>query len=619
MPRIAQHFVSERLIPAIDIVEFIGHTVPLKKSGSGYVCCCPFHQEKTPSFHVSPERQTYYCFGCREHGNVLSFLMKLRNLRFPEAVEELARSCGIEVEYEAGSGGDAQQSLRYKSWYALMSDAADYYQYLLMRNPRAGEYCTITRGLSSEIVAGFQLGYAPDEFDYLHKGFIENAGRESDLLTLGLLRLNRSGTGTYCAFRNRIMIPIRDTRGRVIGFGGRLLPRPEQQDGGGEARSEAKYINSPTDSPLFRKGRVVFGLYEALRANNHALRRLVLVEGYMDVIALAMAGISYAAAAMGTATTPEQLREIFAHTSEVVFCYDGDAPGRNAAWHALEAVTPFLSQGRSVRFAFLPEGEDPDSLVRAHGARAFEQVLEASLPYAEYLVSYCRQRHDLSDSNQLSAFLSETMGMIARIPEEALRLVTLQVLAEAAHMAEDSLRAMLRRNMEEAAAARPAPPPAEPGRTDGVLTTPMRRLVAFVLQRPQTVAALSGELALGHFADLCRRLGVRGIEQLCGYLAQIEERSDINAAQFLERARGTAEESAVSRLIEADLGLPETEDEETAVRSCAGLFIRLLGQVLHAGLDECRSALEGGGGEMSRDQAELIHAIQHVQLLRFTN
>ena len=619
MPRIAQHFVSERLIPAIDIVDFIGRMVPLKKSGSGYVCCCPFHQEKTPSFHVSPERQMYYCFGCREHGNVLSFVMKLRNLRFPEAVEELARSCGIEVEYEAGSGGDPQQSLRYKTWYALMNEVAEHYQYLLMRSPQAREYCTVTRGLSPEVMAGFQLGYAPDEFDYLHRGFIGSADRESDLLTLGMLRLNRSGTGTYCAFRHRLMIPIRDTRGRVIGFGGRILPRSQQENGGGEARSEAKYINSPTDSPLFRKGRVVFGLYEALRANNHVLRRLVLVEGYMDVIALSMAGISYAAAAMGTATTAEQLREIFSYTSEVVFCYDGDNAGRTAAWHALEAVTPFLCQGRSVRFAFLPEGEDPDSLVRAHGAQAFEQVLEASLPYAEYLVSYCSQHRDLSDSNQLSAFLSETMGMIARIPEEALRLVTLQVLAETAHMAEDSLQAMLRRNMEEEAAARPAPVRPQEGSSDGVLTTPMRRLVAFVLQRPQTVSALSGELELGRFTDLCRRMGVRGTEQLCGYLAQIEERSDINAAQFLERARGTAEESVVSRLIEADLGLPETADEEAADRSCAGLFIRLLGQVLHGGLDECRSALEGGAGEMSRDQAELIHAIQHVQLLRFTN
>ena len=361
MGRIPQNFIDE-LIARADIVEIIGARVQLKKSGREYKACCPFHAEKTPSFWVSPDKQFYHCFGCGKHGTVLGFLMDHDHMAFPEAVEELATRLGLEVPREALAAGGARRAD--EPLYELMARVARFYTESLAHEPRARDYVA-KRGLTPETLERFAIGYAPNSWNELLRRCGADDAERKRLTDAGLIVERaqlQGGERYYDRFRDRIMFPIRDARGRVIAFGGRII------DAG-----EPKYLNSP-ETVLFHKGRELYGLYETRRARPN-LSRLIVVEGYMDTVRLHQAGLDYAVATLGTATTPEHFRRLFRLVATVVFAFDGDRAGRAAAWRALQQALPEAREGREIRFLFLPEGHDPDTLVGAEGRAAFEERL----------------------------------------------------------------------------------------------------------------------------------------------------------------------------------------------------------------------------------------------------
>ena len=356
--RIPQSFIDE-LVARADIVEIIGARIQLKKSGREYKACCPFHSEKTPSFWVSPDKQFYHCFGCGAHGTAVGFLMEYEKLSFVEAVEDLAQRAGLELPREArdsrdGGGADLHQ---------VLTQASQFYEQNLQDNARAQVYVK-KRGIDAVTAKKFALGFATDSWNALLTRLGQHEADRQRLLQAGLIiERDRRGEeargaerdgGFYDRFRDRLMFPIRDSRGRVIAFGGRILDQ-----------GEPKYLNSP-ETPLFHKGRELYGLYEARQAHTD-FKRLMIVEGYMDVVRLHQAGITYAVATLGTATTQEHLNKVFRLTGEIVFCFDGDRAGRQAAWRALENALPLARDGRELKFLFLPEDQDPDSLVGEEG------------------------------------------------------------------------------------------------------------------------------------------------------------------------------------------------------------------------------------------------------------
>jgi DNA primase len=427
---IPQHFIDE-LIARADIVEVIGTRVPLKKAGREFKACCPFHGEKTPSFTVSQAKQFYHCFGCGAHGTALGFLMEFDRLSFVEAVEELAARLGLEVPREAGAGPRESSS---EDLHDLMARVAQFYRDNLKDNARAVEYLK-GRGLSGETAARFAIGYAPDSWNALIKRFGEGDAGRRKLSAAGLI-IERTGPGRdtdggyYDRFRDRIMFPIRDARGRVIAFGGRIIEQ-----------GEPKYLNSPETS-LFHKGRELYGLYEA-RQTRQPLNRLLIVEGYMDVVRLHQSGVTYALATLGTATTAEHLNRIFRLSSEVVFCFDGDRAGRAAAWRALENALPQAREGRQLKFMFLPEGHDPDTLVGAEGKDTFEARLAGALPLSEYLVEHLAAQVDLEHVDGRARLAELAKPLLQRIPAGVYRELLLDRLAEAVRMPAAKLAGLL--------------------------------------------------------------------------------------------------------------------------------------------------------------------------------
>jgi len=380
--RIPRVFIND-LLARTDIVDLIDARVKLKKQGKNYHACCPFHHEKTPSFTVNGDKQFYHCFGCGAHGNAVDFLMNYDRLEFVECIEELATMQGLEVPYEVGTGPTPMERHQRQSLYQLMEPLSAFYQQSLKQpaGAPAREYLA-KRGLSDEVINHFAIGFAPAGWDNALKRFGKNADDISSLNDAGMLVTNDQGR-SYDRFRERVMFPIRDKRGRVIAFGGRVLG-----DG------MPKYLNSP-ETDIFHKGRQLYGLYEA-QLKHPTPTRLLVVEGYMDVVALAQFGIDYAVASLGTSTTAEHIQLLFRVTDTVVCCYDGDRAGREAAWRALETALPYLNDGRQLRFMFLPDGEDPDTLVRKEGKEQFEQRMEQAMAYTQG--DYLRQAYQAANS-----------------------------------------------------------------------------------------------------------------------------------------------------------------------------------------------------------------------------
>ncbi|QKJ88730.1 DNA primase [Paramixta manurensis] len=485
--RIPRVFIND-LLARTDIVDLIDVRVKLKKQGKNYHACCPFHNEKTPSFTVNGEKQFYHCFGCGAHGNAIDFLMNYDRLEFVESIEELATLYGLEVPYESGSGPSQLERHQRQSLYQLMSGLSTFYQQALTQSSaaQAREYLA-KRGLSDEVVEHFAIGFAPAGWDNALKRFGRNQEDRQSLIDAGMLVTNDQGR-SYDRFRERVMFPIRDKRGRVIGFGGRVLG-----DG------TPKYLNSP-ETDIFHKGRQLYGLYEAQK-NHPEPTRLLVVEGYMDVVALAQFGIDYAVASLGTSTTADHIQLLFRSTDNVICCYDGDRAGREAAWRALETALPYMNDGRQLRFMFLPDGEDPDTLVRKEGKAAFEARMEQAMPLSTFLFDSLLPQVDLSSRDGRTRLSTLALPLISQIPGDTLRIYLRQELGNKLGILDDSqLEKLLPKQIEKNA---PAAPPQ-------LKRTTMRILVGLLVQNPRLAAMvpslqgleLSGMAGLPLFVEL---------------------------------------------------------------------------------------------------------------------
>lgn len=430
--QISQRFIDD-LLARTDIAELVAERVTLKKAGRNLSGLCPFHDEKSPSFTVSREKQFYHCFGCGAHGNALRFLMEYDRLRFPEAVEQLAARLGVEVEREDDQLSPHQREQaqvrerKREEGANLLELASDWFRHRLgaPEAEHARRYLD-GRGLDASIIDAFAIGFAPESWDALKHHLAEHGVSEAVQAEYGLLVQHEKTGRTYDRFRDRVIFPIRDWKGRTLGFGGRVL---------GDAKP--KYLNSP-ETPVFHKGRELYGLFEARRGGAR-LERLVVVEGYMDVVALAQHGISNAVATLGTAATEDHLKRLYRLVDEVVFCFDGDDAGRRAARRALEVALPVMIDGRQARFLFLPEREDPDSLVRSEGREAFEARIECASPLSEFLFDQAREGLDLKRVEGRERFVSRVLERLRLLPEGLLRSLLMRELANRSGVEMDQL------------------------------------------------------------------------------------------------------------------------------------------------------------------------------------
>jgi DNA primase len=549
--RIPQAFIDE-LLTRTDIIDVIESRVPLKKAGREYKACCPFHDEKTPSFTVSQVKQFYHCFGCGEHGSAITFLMNYEHMEFVEAVEELAQRAGLEVPHE--TAGKTHSGPSTQPRYALLEKVSAWYREQLRSHPqakRAVEYLK-QRGLTGEIAARFNIGYAPPGWENLSgalgkektgkgNGLEAGQGQASTrtlLLELGLTVKREGGEGAYDRFRDRIMFPIRDRRGRTIAFGGRVLDD-----------ATPKYMNSP-ESVVFHKGQELYGLYEARKAVRQ-LVRIVVVEGYMDVVALAQFGIGYAVATLGTATTREHLERLYRTVPEVVFCFDGDRAGRDAAWRALENTLPVLRDGREARFLFLPEGEDPDSLIRKIGSEGFEAQLAEAGHLSDFLFERLSGPLDLDSLDGRARLVNEARPLLASLPDGMFRQLMVERLAALAHTHIDSLTGHLDRPMTPAPAPRPSTPPSRrPGEAAG--KSAVRMAIEILLYQPD----LAGQLDDTEFLSQCDLAGVPLLLELLGLLQQ---HPGLNTGAILEHWREREAGRFLHRLAEWSPGVEAPE------------------------------------------------------------
>ena len=421
---IPKSFIQD-LLNRLDIVDVVERHVPLKKAGANYVACCPFHNEKSPSFTVSQSKQFYHCFGCGAHGTAIGFVMEHVGLGFVEAVEELARGAGMEVPHERSSAAETYQKIA-PDLYEVMQTATRFYREQLKQSPRAIDYLK-RRGLSGEIAAKFGIGYAPEGWQGLAAAFPDY---QSDTLSeTGLVIVNEEDRKRYDRFRDRIMFPIVNVRGQVIGFGGRVLDK-----------GEPKYLNSP-ETPLFEKGRELYGLFQAQKAVR-AAQRVLVVEGYMDVVALAQHGVEYAVATLGTATTPYHVQKLLRLVEHIVFCFDGDKAGQKAAWRALENALPHLQDGKRISFLFLPVEHDPDSFIREFGKESFEQRVQEAMPLSAYLLREVSAGLDLRSQEGRNQLLQRAKPLLTAIAAPATALLLRKEVAALAGVSQAELEAL---------------------------------------------------------------------------------------------------------------------------------------------------------------------------------
>ncbi len=423
---IPEQFIQE-LLNRVDVVDVVDKSVPLKKAGANYVACCPFHNEKSPSFTVSPTKQFYHCFGCGAHGTAISFLMEYNGLSFVEAIHDLAKQIGMVVPQEASSTDKPTKKI-VVGLQEVLQQAAVYYKAELKNSQRAIDYLK-GRGLSGQIAAKFQVGYAPAGWQNLQAIFPEYDN--AVLTTAGLVVENEQGK-RYDRFRDRIMFPIHNQKGEVIGFGGRVI-NPEDTP---------KYYNSP-ETPVFQKGHELYGLFHARRSIREAGRALV-VEGYMDVVALAQYGIDYTVAALGTATTPFHIAKLTRQTDEVVFSFDGDNAGKTAAWRAAMNALPAITDGLKLRFMFLPNGYDPDSYVREFGQAQFEQEMQSAMPLSQYIVEHLTQDNKLNSQEDRVKLLHDAEPILKQIKARGLGLMLRKRIAELAQVSDGEMQSLLK-------------------------------------------------------------------------------------------------------------------------------------------------------------------------------
>ncbi|MBE5214285.1 DNA primase [Pectobacterium sp. A535-S3-A17] len=549
--RIPRVFIND-LLARTDIVDLIDARVKLKKQGKNYHACCPFHHEKTPSFTVNGDKQFYHCFGCGAHGTAIDFLMNYDRLEFVETIEELATMHGLEVPYETGTGPTKQEIHQRHNQYELMGHISSFYQQALQHSVGvpALQYLQ-QRGLSAEVISHFAIGFAPSGWDNVLKRFGEGSDRNV-LNDAGMLVTNDQGR-TYDRFRERVMFPIRDKRGRVIAFGGRVL-----------GNDTPKYLNSP-ETGIFHKGRQLYGLYEAQQSHKD-LKRLLVVEGYMDVVALAQFGIDYAVASLGTSTTAEHIQLLFRATDQVVCCYDGDRAGREAAWRALETALPYLNDGRQLRFMFLPDGEDPDTLVRKEGKAAFEQRMVQALPLSQFLFETLQQQVDMSSADGRTKLGILAMPLIGQVPGETQRLYLRQQLGNKLGILDDS---QLDRLLPKAAELE------QSYQTPQLKVTTMRILIGLLVQNPRLAAEVP-DLAL----EGVEQDKVPGLSLFQDLVKTCNASPRMSMALLLEQYRDSKYYKQLETIAVWNHMIVEEELEEKFRISLAELYDQLLNQRL---------------------------------------
>lgn len=545
--RIPRVFIND-LLARTDIVDLIDARVKLKKQGKNYHACCPFHNEKTPSFTVNGEKQFYHCFGCGAHGNAIDFLMNYDKLEFVETVEELAAMHNLDVPYEAGSGPSQIERHQRQNLYQLLDGLNAFYQQSLTQpNAKDAREYLSRRGLSADVISRFAIGYAPPGWDNVLKRFGGNDENRQSLIDAGMLVTNDKGR-SYDRFRERVMFPIRDKRGRVIGFGGRVLG-----DG------QPKYLNSP-ETDIFHKGRQLYGLYEAQLSSPEPARLLV-VEGYMDVVALAQYDINYAVASLGTSTTADHIQLLFRVTNNVICCYDGDRAGRDAAWRALETALPYMNDGRQLRFMFLPDGEDPDTLVRKEGKDAFEARMEQAQPLSTFLFNSLMPQVDLSTPDGRAQLSTLALPLITQVPGETLRIYLRQELGKKLGILDDSALERLMPQQAEAT-ARAAPT---------LKRTTMRILIGLLLQNPELAPQVPP-------LDALDKNKLPGLGLFAELVNTCLSQPGLTTGQLLEQYRGTKEAATLEKLSMWDDIADKDIAEKTFTDSLNHMFDSMLEQ-----------------------------------------
>ena len=532
---IPQDFIDD-LIARADIVEVVGRRVQLKKAGREFKACCPFHDEKTPSFTVSPAKGFYHCFGCGAHGTAIGFLMEFDHMDFVEAIESLAHSMGVEVPRDESD----KPARRYDELFSLLDTVSRHWQSCLKESPAAVEYLK-NRGIDGSTARRFGIGYAPDGWSNVLDKFGKSPEAIERLLATGLIIAKDNGQH-YDRFRDRIMFPIRDARGRTIGFGGRTLG-----DG------EPKYLNSP-ETVLFHKGRELYGLYEARQALR-SIEQLVVVEGYMDAVALARHGIDFAVATLGTATTSEHLNRLFRLTENVCFAFDGDRAGRKAAWRALENALPMIREGRQVRFLFLPEGHDPDSFVNEFGTDAFLAALADGVALSEFLIKELASQVDMETIDGRARLAELARPLVARVPQGVYRELLIESLADEVGLTSAKLEKMLGSDAPAsiggatAGERRIAARPAAKGQPSVI-----RHAISLVLNYPDA----------GRRADAEKLAGItrKGADLLAALIETVQAEPNITTAGLLERFRHDEQGRHLGKL--AISSLPEDEEFDPA-------------------------------------------------------
>ncbi|GGA82965.1 DNA primase [Arenimonas soli] len=575
MARIPDAFIDD-LLARTDIVEVVGSRVPLKRQGREYSARCPFHDERSPSFTVSPTKQFYHCFGCGAHGTAISFLMNYDRLEFLDAVEELAKRVGMEVPRDTRQRNESGES---RELYLAVDAAAKFFQQQLEGSAKARAYLE-KRGVDAENRARFGIGYAPDGWEGLKSALGTDERRLALLEKVGLFSRNDAGR-VYDKFRDRVMFPIHDRRGRVIAFGGRVM---EKDDG-------PKYLNSP-ETPLFHKGRELYGLWQVRQA--HAkIPRLIVVEGYMDVVALFQYGVNTAVATLGTATTPDHAELLFRNAADVYFCFDGDRAGRGAAWKALESVLPRMRDGRQAFFLFLPDGEDPDSIVRKEGAAGFDARLAQATPLSEFFFNELSKDVNLAGMEGKARLAERAKPLVAGIPDGAFLDLMKQRLTELTGVG------------QRAPAAEPTRPTPSMRGGRGGAPAPRRSLVrtaiALLLQKP----TLSDVIQPPYRFAVLRQPGIPLLVEL---LELVRGRPGITTGAVLEHFAGREEEAALQKL--ALQGFPG--EESAWGHELVDALVQLDRQVSQQRIDELQARIRevGMSGLSDVEKAELreLHA-----------
>lgn len=583
---IPQQFIDD-LIARTDIVDLIDSRVKLKKAGKSHVACCPFHGEKSPSFHVSQDKQFYHCFGCGASGNVISFLMEYDRLDFVDTIEELASMYALEVPRDE-KGKSAKSAQQYSidkqkklDYYELMEQVSQFFRSQLKTHENSDkviEYLK-NRGLSGDVAKTFGIGYSPNDWQVVKDKFCQNGGRfdkerENQLLDTGVLIKNEKGR-IYDRFRDRVMFPIRDRRGRVIGFGGRVLDD-----------STPKYLNSP-ETPIFHKGLELYGFFEAKQANRD-LKRLLVVEGYMDVVALAQHGVSWSVASLGTSTTSEQIQLMFRNTSEIICCYDGDRAGREAAWRTLQNSLPQLQDGRQIKFMFLPDGEDPDSMIRQLGEEEFVSLVDKAMPLSQFMFDNLISQVEMDSEDGRSKLANLALPMVNSISDGVFQTMMKEKLAKYLGMEVPSLDRFIKQEAQT---------PAKTQRKKANRGSIVRQAIGILVQNPQLANELEGMPRLD-------QIKLKGTDLLQQLIDQVQQQPNITSAQLLERWRGLEPYNALLKLT--------SWQHEVADENLTSHFVDNIVQIINKHLElrleqlAHKSRVEGLTSDERKEYAQLI-------------